>query len=156
MATPNEVSRYTAVTYHRASSNGKSPMRLTLMLSALLLLAGCTTTAADTSASSNGSAPVAAEPGAADAAAEVDCAAAGGKLMPLGRLQRVQCVVPYADAGKSCRTRSDCSGQCLASGETELVPGTAATGVCQRDMSQDFGCRQRIDGGLAQGTICVD
>lgn len=132
-------------------------MRLTLMLSALLLLAGCTTTAADTSASGNGSAPVAEVGGAADAAAaEADCAAVGGKLMPLGRLQRVQCVVPYADAGKSCRTKSDCSGQCLASGEAELVPGTAATGVCQRDMSQDFGCRQRIDGGLAQGTICVD
>ncbi len=132
-------------------------MRLTLMLSALLLLAGCTTTAADTSASSNGSAPVAADTGAADAAAaEVDCAAVGGTLMPLGRLQRVQCVVPYTDAGKSCRTKSDCSGQCLASGDAELVPGTAATGVCQRDMSQNFGCRQRIDGGLAQGTICVD
>jgi len=138
----------------------KAPMRLTLMLSALLLLAGCTTTAADTSASSNGSAPVAGATGAggaADAAAaEVDCAAVGGKLMPLGRLQRVQCVVPYADAGKRCRTKSDCSGQCLASGDAELVPRTAATGVCQRDMSQNFGCRQRIDGGLAQGTICVD
>ncbi len=132
-------------------------MRLTLMLSALLLLAGCTTTAADTSASSNGSAPVAEVGGAADAAAaEADCAAVGGKLMPLGRLQRVQRVVPYADAGKSCRTKSDCSGQCLGSGDAELVPGTAATGVCQRDMSQNFGCRQRIDGGLAQGTICVD
>lgn len=132
-------------------------MRLTLILSALLLLAGCTTTATDTSASSNGSAPVAGATGAADAAAaEADCAAVGGKLMPLGRLQRVQCVVPYADAGKSCRTKSDCSGQCLASGDAELVPGTAATGVCQRDMSQNFGCRQRIDGGLAQGTICVD
>lgn len=132
-------------------------MRLTLMLSALLLLAGCTTTAADTSASSNGSAPVAGATGAADAAAaEADCAAVGGKLMPLGRLQRVQCVVPYADAGKSCRTKSDCTGQCLGTGDTELVPGTAATGVCQRDISQNFGCRQRIDGGLAQGTICVD
>ncbi len=132
-------------------------MRLTLILSALLLLAGCTTTAADTSAPGNGSAPVAGDTGAADAAAaEADCAAVGGTLMPLGRLQRVQCVVPYADAGKSCRTKSDCTGQCLGSGDAELVPGTAATGVCQRDMSQNFGCRQRIDGGLAQGTICVD
>ena len=132
-------------------------MRLTLMLSALLLLAGCATTASDTAAPNTDTAPAAGGTGAADAAAaEVDCAAVGGKLMPLGRLQRVQCVVPYADAGKSCRTKSDCTGQCLGSGDAELVPGTAATGVCQRDMSQNFGCRQRIDGGLAQGTICVD
>ncbi|WP_312316487.1 hypothetical protein [Stenotrophomonas sp.] len=132
-------------------------MRLILILSALLMLAGCATTAPDTTASSSDNAPVPALGGAADAAAaEADCAAVGGQLMPLGRLQRVQCVVPYADAGKSCRTKSDCSGQCLASGDTEVAPGSAATGVCQRDISQNFGCRQRIDGGLAQGTICVD
>ena len=132
-------------------------MRLTLMLSALLMLAGCTTTTPATPASSSEGAEVPTLGGAADAAAaEAACAADGGTLMPLGRLQRVQCVVPYADAGKSCRTKSDCSGQCLATGDAELVPGTAAIGVCQRDMSQNFGCRQRIDGGLAQGTICVD
>ncbi|WNH54648.1 hypothetical protein [Stenotrophomonas oahuensis] len=122
-------------------------MRLTLMLSALLLLAGCTTTdpfPAPSAAPANRTAE------------DADCAAQGGEMKPLGRLQRVQCVVPYADAGKSCRTKSDCMGQCLGSGDTELVPGTAATGVCQRDISQNFGCRQRIDGGLAQGTICVD
>ena len=34
--------------------------------------------------------------------------------------------------------------------------GVVATGTCQRDVSQTFGCRQRIDGGKAQGTICVD
>jgi len=31
-----------------------------------------------------------------------------------------------------------------------------ATGTCQRDASQNFGCRQRIDDGKAQGTLCVD
>jgi len=34
--------------------------------------------------------------------------------------------------------------------------GAVATGTCQRDVSQNFGCRQRIDGGKAQGTLCVD
>ncbi len=86
---------------------------------------------------------------------EVDaCTAKGGELRPLGRLQRVQCVVPNADAGKTCTTKSDCSGQCLAIGE--VVAGAPASGVCQRDASENFGCRQRIDGGVAQGTICVD
>lgn len=130
-------------------------MRLTLMLSALLLLAGCSTTVPTSDTAAADAAQRAAE-AAVDAHQAAECADVGGQLMPLGRLQRVQCVVPYADAGKTCRTKSDCSGQCLGTGDTELVPGTAATGVCQRDISQNFGCRQRIDGGLAQGTICVD
>ena len=72
----------------------------------------------------------------------------------LGRLQREQCVIPYADAGKACSRKSDCTGQCLAG--PEVGAGSAATGTCQRDVRQNFGCRQRIDDGKAQGTICVD
>ena len=86
-----------------------------------------------------------------DAAA---CTAQGGELRALGRLQRVQCVVPYADAGKACSTRSDCTGHCLAAGDVAM--GARASGTCQRDASENFGCRQRIDGGVAQGTLCVD
>ena len=87
-------------------------------------------------------------------ARDVDCQAAGGTLQRLGRLQREQCVIPYADAGRACSRKSDCTGQCLAAGEA--VAGDAASGTCQRDASQNFGCRQRIDDGKAQGTICVD
>lgn len=87
----------------------------------------------------------------ADAAA---CAAKGGEQRPLGRLQRVQCVAPYADAGKTCTTRQDCTGQCLAIGEA--AAGAPAAGTCQRDISENFGCRQRVDGGVAQGILCVD
>jgi len=118
-------------------------MRLPLMLSLLFALAGCSSTPpADTTAATP-TTPSAAE-----------CTAAGGSLQPLGRLQRVQCVVPYADAGKACSAKADCSGQCLATGDA--APGTAARGVCQRDVSQNFGCRQRIDGGVTLGTICGD
>ncbi|EOW2136921.1 hypothetical protein N5C16_11720 [Stenotrophomonas sp. GD03908] len=130
-------------------------MRLRLCTSLILtvLLAACSSAppAADT-------APAAAtSPEAAEAyreARDVDCQAAGGTLQRLGRLQRVQCVIPYADAGKTCSRKSDCTGQCLASGE--VAAGSAATGTCQRDVRQNFGCRQRIDDGKAQGTICVD
>lgn len=87
-------------------------------------------------------------------ALDVDCQAAGGRLQPLGRLQRVQCVIPNADAGKTCSSKRDCSGQCLASSETPA--GSAATGTCQRDISETFGCHQRVEGGIAQGTLCVD
>lgn len=124
-------------------------MRLTLMLSLMLALAGCSSSpnAGDTATNA---------PAAVDNADAARCAATGGELKPLGRLQRVQCVVPYADAGKACSAKAECSGQCLAQGETELVAGSKARGVCQTDVSQNFGCRQRIDNGVAQGTICVD
>ncbi|MDI9273206.1 hypothetical protein [Stenotrophomonas sp. PFBMAA-4] len=124
-----------------------------LALAALLSACSSTPPAADAAAQ-----PAAADtPEATEAyqeARDVDCRAAGGTLQPLGRLQRVQCVIPYADAGKACSSKRDCSGQCLATGEAEA--GVAATGTCQRDVSQNFGCRQRIEDGKAQGTICVD
>lgn len=127
-------------------------MRLSLLTSLLLVtsLAGCAFGGSrpDTASSAADTVPAVA---ALDAAA---CTAKGGELRPLGRLQRVQCVVPYADAGKTCNAKADCSGQCLVIGE--VVAGSPASGVCQRDASENFGCRQRIDGGVAQGTLCVD
>lgn len=126
-------------------------MRLTLLLSLLLALTACSSTPATTGTAT--ATPAATTPAPTDAAG---CAAAGGELKPLGRLQRVQCVVPYADAGKACSAKADCTGQCLASGEREIAAGSRATGICQADISQNFGCRQRIDAGVAQGTICVD
>lgn len=133
-------------------------MRLRFLASFALgaLLAACSS--APPASDGAGTASTAADSPEAAAAYEeardVDCRAAGGTLQPLGRLQRLQCVIPYADAGKSCGNKSDCSGQCLATGE--VAAGAMATGACQRDVSQNFGCRQRIDGGKAQGTICVD
>lgn len=133
-------------------------MRLRFLASFALgaLLAACSS--APPASDGAGTASTAADSPEAAAAYEeardVDCRAAGGTLQPLGRLQRLQCVIPYADAGRSCGNKSDCSGQCLATGE--VAAGAMATGTCQRDVSQNFGCRQRIDGGKAQGTICVD
>ncbi|MBK0055986.1 hypothetical protein [Stenotrophomonas sp. S39] len=130
-------------------------LRFLASLAFAALLSACSSTppAADAAAQ-----PAAADtPEATEAyqeARDVDCRAAGGTLQPLGRLQRVQCVIPYADAGKACSSKRDCSGQCLATGEAEA--GVLATGTCQRDVSQNFGCRQRIEDGKAQGTICVD
>ncbi len=56
-------------------------------LSALLALAGCAPSAEEAAGQS------------AEAAA---CAARGGEMRPVGRLQSVQCVSRYADAGKPC------------------------------------------------------
>jgi len=124
-----------------------------LALAALLTACNSMPPAADTAAQAAApDTPEATE--AYQEARDVDCRAAGGTLQPLGRLQRVQCVIPYADAGKTCSGKRDCGGQCLATGETEA--GVVASGTCQRDASQNFGCRQRIEDGKAQGMICVD
>ncbi|PJL76076.1 hypothetical protein B9Y61_00345 [Stenotrophomonas maltophilia] len=128
------------------------PRCTSLVLTALLAACSSAPTTVDTTTRAASSTPEADE--AYREARDVDCQAAGGTLQRLGRLQREQCVIPYADAGKACSRKSDCSGQCLATGE--VVAGVVATGTCQRDASQNFGCRQRIDDGKAQGTICVD
>ncbi|EMR4109687.1 TPA: hypothetical protein QEL08_003173 [Stenotrophomonas maltophilia] len=128
------------------------PCCTSLVLTALLAACSSAPTTVDTTTQAASSTPEADE--AYREARDVDCQAAGGTLQRLGRLQREQCVIPYADAGKACSRKSDCSGQCLATGE--VVAGVVATGTCQRDASQNFGCRQRIDDGKAQGTICVD
>lgn len=127
-----------------------SRLCISLLLSAVL--AACSSAPPAPPAADAADSPQAAE--AYQEARDVDCQAAGGTLKRLGRLQRLQCVIPYADAGNACSRKSDCTGQCLATGE--VAAGIATTGTCQRDASQNFGCRQRIDEGKAQGTICVD
>lgn len=130
-------------------------LRLCASLALTVLLAACSSTPPPADAASTATPADSPEAAAAyQEARDVDCRAAGGTLQPLGRLQRVQCVIPYADAGRTCSRKSDCTGQCLAEGEP--AAGAAASGTCQRDISQNFGCRQRIDEGKAQGTICVD
>ena len=128
------------------------PRFTSLVLTALLAACGSAPTTVGTTTQAASSTPEADE--AYREARDVDCQAAGGTLQRLGRLQREQCVIPYADAGKACSRKSDCTGQCLAAGEA--MAGDVASGTCQRDASQNFGCRQRIDDGKAQGTICVD
>lgn len=87
--------------------------------------------------------------------APADCAARGGSMQRVGRLQTLQCVVAYADAGKACRTDSDCAGACLTPEGGDLAPGAATAGVCQAD-SNTFGCQTPVIDGKAGPTLCRD
>ncbi|WAW97574.1 hypothetical protein LGM68_22510 [Xanthomonas citri pv. malvacearum] len=117
-------------------------------LCALLLTACSNSPATRQAAAAN--APQPPHTVSADAA---ECTAKGGQLRPVYRMQIPRCIVPYADAGKTCTDDSDCSGDCLA---TSIVPtGAAATGTCQRD-SDRFGCRQTVVGGRGQAALCID
>ena len=106
---------------------------------ALSLLAGC--------------APTAQAPAPAAQSADATCAARGGSMQPVGRMQRPTCVVPYADAGKTCSDKADCQGACIAEGNLEAQGAT--TGQCQKTNVQ-FGCYAKIVNGKATGAICVD
>lgn len=115
-----------------------------LVAALLLLLPGCVPTAsvpADTAAIGQMSASA--------------CAKAGGAIRPVGRMQTMQCVLAYSDAGKSCTSGDQCLGDCRVRDLEGSVAGKPAAGICQAT-SDRFGCHARVERGLAQSAICID
>lgn len=91
-----------------------------------------------------------------ESSAAAACEARGGRMSPQGRMQTLQCVIAYADAGKRCTDGSDCLGDCRVADVTRApAAGMAAVGQCQADSSR-FGCHATITNGKAAATICVD
>lgn len=93
-------------------------------------------------------------PATAVSNAQSECAARGGTLQRVGRAQTEQCVIPFADADKTCRDGSEClSGRCIgpvdASGQSDV------TGQCQAS-NMRFGCYTTVVNGRAESAICVD
>jgi hypothetical protein len=89
--------------------------------------------------------------------AEIDeaaCESAGGEVRQEGMLGLYRCVTPFADAGKPCKGKADCEGQCRLEGDPP-TDGSEATGVCQRDDSP-FGCYSEVEDGKVTGGVCVD
>lgn len=105
--------------------------------------------------------PIPAEGGKADLAqTPADeasaCAARGGKMLPQGRMQSLQCVVSYADGGKRCTDGDQCEGSCrIPDVANAPAAGAAAVGQCQ-PTSSGFGCYTTVEDGKAEATICVD
>lgn len=89
-------------------------------------------------------------------AAAAECQARGGRMLPQGRMQTLQCVVAYADAGRRCTDGDQCQGDCRVE-DVAAAPraGAAAVGQCQADSSR-FGCYTTVEDGRAEATICVD
>ena len=98
-------------------------------------------------------APATQAPAPTAQSADASCAARGGSMQPVGRLQRPTCVVPFADAGKTCSDKADCQGACIAEGNLEAQG--AVTGQCQKTNRQ-FGCYAKVVNGKSTGAICVD
>ncbi len=91
-----------------------------------------------------------------ETAAQIACEQRGGTLKAVGRLQSMQCIVPYADAGKRCTDGDQCQGDCRVDGNNGIAEGRAVSaGVCQVD-SDRFGCFTTVEDGKASATLCVD
>ena len=120
-------------------------IRVATLAAAAILAAACTP---QTTTAVGSDAPMQ----SADASA---CAARGGVMKQVGRMQSWQCVVTYADAGKPCTDGSQCQGDCRVEGNTGLAAGAATAGVCQAD-SNRFGCHATVENGVTRGTICID
>lgn len=131
-------------------------MRKLIIAAAFAALAACApkteTAGTPTTPVAEASAPV---PG--DSTDLTNCAARGGVIDTVGRLQRQVCRVPYADAGKTCSNKSDCTAHCILDREEgDSAPASGpVTGKCQQYQMQ-FGCFSEVDGGKVKTTICVD
>ncbi len=82
------------------------------------------------------------------------CEAAGGEVHRAGILGYDNCILPYADAGKTCSDSSDCLGDCRMTWPG-AQPEETVTGTCQINDSP-FGCFQTVENGRAGHTLCVD
>jgi len=82
------------------------------------------------------------------------CNAAGGAVLQAGILGAENCIIPYADAGKTCSDSSDCLGDCRLTA-SRAQPEETVTGTCQINDSP-FGCYQTVENGRAGFTLCVD
>jgi len=77
------------------------------------------------------------------------CAARGGTIRPVCRMQRPACVIAYEDAGKACTDGDQCEGRCVV-----LTGDGSKGGVCEAD-SDPCGCTTELIGGVPS-SICVD
>ena len=122
-------------------------MRALLMAAAVFLAAACApVTSAPTSSTS-------ALPGQSVEASA--CAARGGEIRRVGRMQSEQCVIKYADAGKPCTSGDQCAGDCRITASPFPSQGETAQGQCQAE-SQNFGCHASVENGKATAAICID
>lgn len=81
------------------------------------------------------------------------CQSAGGTMRPVCMMGAVQCVIQYADAGRTCRDGDDCQGACRAQ-SMEPSPGPV-TGRCQAT-SDPCGCFANVENGRIDAALCVD
>lgn len=80
------------------------------------------------------------------------CARAGGEYFERVCLAQLpMCVIPYPDAGRTCRDSSECAGDCMA---VENYDGSFK-GECEYN-NIPCGCRATVESGFVISGICID
>lgn len=82
------------------------------------------------------------------------CIKQEGKWQPLGRQQKMACVLSTSDAGKPCANSSECEVACIVDNE-KFEQGAKARGVCSAS-TNIFGCYSYVSNGVVEPTLCVD
>jgi hypothetical protein len=116
-----------------------------LPLLVLLLLTACAPVSAPSSPPVAPSTP----PPSSARPDDVACAARGGTIRSVCRIQRLAGVFAYEDAGKACTDGDQCEGRCVV-----LTGDGSKGGVCEAD-SDPCGCTTELIGGVPS-SICVD
>lgn len=88
--------------------------------------------------------PAAEEPARVLGPEELACLKTGGQWTTAGKAGGMSCVRMMRDAGKTCRKKSDCEGDCLARSNT-----------CS-PIAPLFGCNEILQDNGAMVTLCID
>jgi hypothetical protein len=87
------------------------------------------------------------------------CAARGGIYEYRAMGMAPFCVMRTANADRSCSSKSQCEGLCVAVAEPEggrmVRPGQPVAGRCSAER-EPFGCYAQVEAGKATGTFCAD
>jgi hypothetical protein len=120
-------------------------MRILMIAAAAVLASACTPMTAGP-----------AEPSVAGQSVDpTACAARGGEIRRVGRMQSERCIIRYADAGKQCTDGDQCAGDCRIEASPFPNAGQSAEGRCQAE-NQNFGCHANVEDGKATPAICID
>lgn len=82
------------------------------------------------------------------------CKEDGGVVKNVGLMEIPKCVIPYKDAGKVCKSSSECSASCVVM-KSNIPMGTKISGECQHDNAL-YGCYVLVEDGVAGPRMCSD
>ncbi|RYZ91825.1 MAG: hypothetical protein EOO68_23520 [Moraxellaceae bacterium] len=82
------------------------------------------------------------------------CKEDGGVVKNVGMMEIPKCVIAYPDAGKPCKSSSDCTKSCVVM-KSGIEMGTKISGECQRDNAL-YGCYTIVEEGVAGPSMCAD
>lgn len=82
------------------------------------------------------------------------CKAQGGSVQGVGLFATPACVIPFSDGGMKCQDSQECKGVCKASPDAKV--GAKASGTCQADTHDIYGCYNELKAGMVVAGMCFD